>query len=378
VGFARYTGVLWGAIGDDHFIVPPIHLATRYAVSLSTTQALGLVLVAFLTWTNTRGLDWGKAIQNVFTTAKTGALVALIGVGLLLGWNATAVSANFGDLWTPRGYVEIVPGLTATTAFGLFVALCVAQTGSLFSSDAWNNITFTAGEVKNPRRNIPLSLALGTSIVTGLYLLANVAYLVTLPLGGIQRASADRVSTATLDAIFPGLGTVIMAIGIMVSTFGCNNGLILAGARAYYAMARDGVFFRRAGHLNAAKVPAWGLVLQGIWTGALILVRTYNPETGTYGNLYSNLLDYVISAALIFYILTILGIFRLRRTWPDAERPYKAFGYPVVPALYVLGAGTVLVVLFAYRTATTWPGLVIMFVGVPIYYVWHRRAPAKG
>jgi len=164
----------------------------------------------------------------------------------------------------------------------------------------------------------------------------------------------------------------------MVSTFGCNNGLILAGARAYYAMARDGVFFRRAGHLNAAKVPAWGLVLQGIWTGALILVRTYDPETATYGNLYSNLLDYVISAALIFYILTILGIFRLRRTWPDAERPYKAFGYPVVPALYVLGAGTVLVVLFAYRTATTWPGLVIMFVGVPIYYVWHRRAPAKG
>ena len=376
VGFARHTGVLWGAIGDDHFLIPPVHLGAGYAVSLSTTQALGLLMIAFLTWTNTRGLDWGKAIQNVFTTAKTGALIALIGVGLLLGWNATAVSGNFGDLWTPRGQVEVVPGLAATTAFGLFVAICVSQTGSLFSSDAWNNITFTAGEVKNPRRNIPLSLAFGTSIVIGLYLLANVAYLVTLPLDGIQQAPADRVATATLDAIFPGLGTVIMAVGIMISTFGCNNGLILAGARAYYAMARDGVFFKRAGHLNAAKVPAWGLVLQGIWAGALILVRTYNPETGTYGNLYSNLLDYVISAALIFYILTILGIFRLRRAWPDADRPYKAIGYPVVPALYVLGAGTVLLVLFAYRTATTWPGLVIMFIGVPIYLFWHRRASA--
>ena len=201
-------------------------------------------MIALLTWTNTRGLEYGKIIQNVFTTAKTGALVGLILVGLLLGWNQTAVADNFGNLWTPRGTVEIVPGLSAITAFGLFVAICVSQTGSLFSADAWNNITFTAGEVKDPRRNIPLSLALGTFIVIGLYLLANVAYLVTLPFDQIQHAPGDRVATATLNAIFPGLGVTIMAIGIMISTFGCTNGLILAGARAYYAMARDGLFFR--------------------------------------------------------------------------------------------------------------------------------------
>ncbi len=299
-------------------------------------------------------------MQNVFTTAKTGALAALVVVGLLLGWNHEAVAANFGNLWSPRGYVEIVPGLTATTAFGLFVAICVAQTGSLFSSDAWNNITFTAGEVKDPRRNIPLSLALGTGIVIGLYLLANVAYLVTMPLAAIQTAPSDRVGTATLDVIFPGLGATLMASAILISTFGCVNGLILAGARAYYAMARDGVFFAKAGTLNAAKVPAWGLWLQGAWAAFLVLPRTFNPATGTYGNLYGTLLDYVISAALIFYILTIAGIFRLRATRPDADRPYRAFGYPVVPALYIVGALAILLVLFVYRPETSWRGLGII------------------
>ena len=260
-------------------------------------------------------------------------------------------------MWTLRGGVEIVPGLTALSAFGLFVAICVSQTGSLFSADAWNNITFTAGEVRDPRRNIPLSLALGTGVVIGLYLLANLAYLVTLPFDAIQQAPADRVATATLNVIFPGAGTTIMAIGIMISTFGCNNGLILAGARAYYAMARDGLFFRAAGQLNDAKVPAWGLMLQGVWAAVLVLPRTYNPATGAYGNLYSNLLDYVISAALIFYILTIAGVFRLRRTRPDVERPYRAFGYPIVPAAYIVGASVILLMLFVYRTSTTWPGL---------------------
>jgi APA family basic amino acid/polyamine antiporter len=373
VGFAKYTGVLVPWISESRYLVPPIHLSTSYAVSLSTAQLLGVLMIALLTWTNTRGLEYGKIIQNIFTTAKTGALFALIVVGLVLGWNAKAIAANFGDFWSPRGYVDIVPGLTAASTFGLFVALCVVQTGSLFSSDAWNNITFTAGEVKDPRRNVPLSLALGTSIVIGLYLLANVAYLVTLPLAQIQNVPGDRVATATLEAIFPGLGVVLMAAGIMVSTFGCNNGLILAGARAYYAMARDAVFFKSAGRLNKAKVPAWGLVLQGIWAAALVLPRTYNPETRTYGNLYSDLLDYVISAALIFYILTIAGIFRLRVTRPDADRPYRAFGYPIIPLLYILGAGTLLVVLFTYRTSTTWPGLVIVLVGVPIYFLWRIR-----
>ena len=374
VGFARYFGALFPWIRDDNYLIPPVHLSTGYALSLSTTQLVGILMIALLTWTNTRGLQYGKIIQNVFTTAKAGALAGLIAVGLLLGWNSAAVSDNFRNLWQVRGATDIVPGLTALSAFGLFVAICVSQTGSLFSADAWNNITFTAGEVKEPRRNIPLSLAFGTFIVIGLYLLANVAYLVTLPFDQIQHAPGDRVATATLNVIFPGFGAIIMAVGIMVSTFGCTNGLILAGARAYYAMARDGLFFRAAGELNAAKVPAWGLLLQGIWAVFLVLPRTYDPVAKTYGNLYNNLLDYVISAALIFYILTIAGIFRLRATRPDVERPYRAFGYPVVPALYIGGAAAILIVLFAYRTATTWPGLIIVLLGVPVYFAWRPRS----
>ena len=373
VGFARYFGVLLPWIADDHYLIRPIHLSTGYAVSLSTTQLVGVLLIALLTWTNTRGLEYGRIIQNIFTTTKSGALVALILLGILVGWNRTAVSDNFGALWTVRSAAPIGPGLSAATAFGLFVAICVAQTGSLFSADAWNNITFTAGEVKEPRRNIPLSLAIGTIVVISLYLLANVAYLVTLPFEALQHAPGDRVATAALNVVFPGLGATIMAVAIMISTFGCNNGLILAGARAYYAMARDGLFFRSSGELNDAKVPAWGLVLQGIWAAALVLPRTYDVTTRTYGNLYSNLLDYVISAALIFYILTIAGVFRLRRTRADAERPYRAFGYPVVPALYIVGAATILLVLFIYKTSTTWPGLVIVLLGVPVYFAWRKR-----
>jgi APA family basic amino acid/polyamine antiporter len=372
VGFARYLGALWPSIADDHYLIAPIHLSARYALSLSTTQLVGVLLIAVLTWTNTRGLEYGRLIQNIFTTAKGGALAALILLGLFVGRNAAAVSDNFGGLWTIRGANDIAPGLSAVTAFGLFVAICVAQTGSLFSADAWNNITFTAGEVKEPRRNIPLSLALGTIVVISLYLLANVAYLMTLGFDAVQHAPADRVATATLNVIFPGAGTTIMAVAIMISTFGCNNGLILAGARAYYAMARDGLFFRSAGQLNDAKVPAWGLVLQGAWAAILVLPRVYDSATGTYSNLYSSLLDYVISAALIFYILTIAGVFRLRRTRPHLDRPYRAFGYPLVPALYILGAATILIVLFVYKTATTWPGLIIVLLGVPVYFVWRR------
>ena len=373
VGFARYFGVLLPWIADERYLIAPIHLSTGYALSLSTTQLVGILPIALLTWTNTRGLQYGRIIQNVFTTAKTGALLGLILVGLLLGWNQTAVADNFGNLWDARGAVDLVPGLSAVTALGLFVAVCVSQTGSLFSADAWNNITFTAGEVKDPRRNVPLSLALGTAVVIGLFLLANVAYLVTLPLDQIQHAPGDRVATATLNAIFPGLGATIMAICIMISTFGCNNGLILAGARAYYAMARDGLFFGASGELNDAKVPAWGLLFQGLWAALLVLLRTYDPATRAYGNLYNNLLDYVISAALIFYILTIAGIFRLRSTRPDAERPYRALGYPVVPALYIAGAAAILLVLFIYRPATTWPGLVIVLLGVPVYFAWKPK-----
>src|SRR2546421_4004306 len=369
-GFALYMGVLVPWVSESNYLIAPIRFG-GYAVSLSTAQFVGLALIAFLTFTNTRGLEVGKLIQNVFTTAKTGALIALIVLGIIVGLRSGAGTENFQHFWTLRGNLQDVgAGLTAATAFGLFVGICVAQTNSLFSADAWNNITFTAGEVVNPRRNVPLSLALGTFLVIGLYLLANVAYLATLPFSAIQNAPSDRVASETANVIFPGAGATIMAVAIMISTFGCNNGLILARARAFYAMARDGLFFRRGRQLNKYHAPAWGLIIQGIWAGALVLPRTVKTDaTGAvsgYGNLYGNLLDYVISAALIFYILTIIGIFLLRRKQPDVERPYRAFGYPIVPALYVIGATVILVVLFVYQTATTWPGLIIVLTGVPV------------
>ncbi|MGH9943401.1 MAG: APC family permease [Pyrinomonadaceae bacterium] len=378
IGFARYTGVLAPWVSETNYLIEPVRLG-GYALSLSTAQLVGVLMIVLLTFMNTRGLKLGKLIQNVFTVAKTGALIALILLGVFIGYNAVAVGGNFGDLWTVRqnaSLSEVGQGLTTATAFGLFVGICVAQTNSLFSADAWNNITFTAGEVKDPKRNIPLSLALGTGLVITLYLLANVAYLVTLPFEAIQNAPSDRVASETANVIFPGFGATVMAVAIIVSTFGCNNGLILAGSRAYWAMARDGLFFRRVGELNENHVPSWGLVIQCIWSALLVLPRTVRLDaagnvTG-YGNLYGNLLDYVISAALIFYILTIAGIFRLRQTRPHVERPYKAFGYPVVPALYIVGATVILVVLFVYQTATTWPGLLIVLTGIPVYFIWRR------
>ena len=381
VGFARYMGVLLPWVSESNYLIAPIRFGS-YAFSLSTAQFVGLTMIALLTFMNTRGLKLGKLVQNIFTTAKTGALVALILLGIIVGLKSGAGRGNFSDFWSIRGNLQDVgAGLTAVTAFGLFVGICVAQTNSLFSADAWNNITFTAGEVKDPRRNIPLSLALGTILVISLYLLANVAYLTALPFDAIQNAPSDRVASETANVIFPGAGATIMAIAIMISTFGCNNGLILAGARAYYAMARDGLFFRRVGELNEKHVPAWGLVIQGIWAAMLVLPRTVKKDAAGvvsgYGNLYGNLLDYVISAALIFYILTILGIFVLRRKQPDAERPYKAFGYPIVPILYVLGAGVILLVLFIYQTATTWPGLIIVLTGVPVYFLWRTLNAAR-
>lgn len=379
VGFGRYMGVLWPVISESNYIIAPIRIGSGYAVSLSTAQLIGVLMIALLTWMNTRGLKVGKLVQNIFTITKTGSLLALILLAFVIGWNATATGANFGDFWSIRGTLQDVGrGWTAAATFGLFIALCVAQTNSLFAADAWNNITFTAGEVKNPRRNIPLSLAFGTALVIALYLLANVAYLVTLPFETIQTVPSDRVASATADVIFRGYGAVIMAVAILISTFGCNNGLILAGARAYYAMARDGLFFKSSGRLNDERVPAWGLLIQGIWAALLVLPRTVtgvDPATGqptSYGNLYGDLLTYVISAALFFYILTIAGIFRLRQTRPNAERPYRAFGYPVIPAIYILSAAVILVVLFIYQTATTWPGLIIIASGIPVYFIWKR------
>jgi basic amino acid/polyamine antiporter, APA family len=382
VAFARFLGVLVGEVSPTAWIIPPIDLSDSYAISLSTQQLVAILLVILLTWINTRGIHLGKLIQNTFTSAKTLSLLLLIVLGVTLGRNAEAIAANFGDFWTPRDVVPIQPeigGVPATAAtagaFGLFIAFCVAQVGSLFSADAWNNITFTAGEVKNPRRNIPLSLAAGTMLVIALYVLANVAYLCMLPLQQIQTAADDRVGTAALQVLFGAAGATIMAVAIMISTFGCNNGLVLAGARVYYAMACDGLFFRRTGRLNARHVPAFGLIFQCIWASLLVLPRTRvigADGAVTYGNLYSNLLDYVVFSVLIFYILTIVGIFVLRRKRPDAERPYRAFGYPVVPILYVLAAATILVVLLLYRTSTTWPGLLIVLTGIPVYFAWRK------
>ncbi len=375
VGFARYLGILWPRISESSYIISPIHVSSGYAVSLSTAQLIGVLVIALLTWSNARGVNYGKLIQNTFTSAKLAALLGVIVVGIV-GWSA-AGKANFADPWRPQGYTPVAPGVSPTTIFGLIAAICVAQVGSLFAADAWNNITFTAGEVKNPRRNVPLSLALGAFIVIALYVCANLAYVAVLPLEKIQHAPSDRVAGAMLQAVFPSVGGQLMAIAIMVSAFGCINGMLMSGARAYFAMARDGLFFRRAAQLNSAHVPGASLVMQGLWAGFLVLVRTYNPSTGAFGNLFSNLLDYVVSAALLFYILTIAGVFRLRRLRPNAERPYRAWGYPVVPALYILSAAVILTILFVYRPATTFPGLIIVLIGVPVYFAFRRASNTK-
>jgi len=378
VAFSRFSGVLWPLISEDHYLISPIQLSTHYALSLSTAQLLAVGVIAFLTFSNTLGLRYGKLIQNVFTVAKTGALVGLIVLGILYGHNSAAIGANFGTAWHPRGVDLLGRGLDATTAFGVFVAICLSQTGSLFSADSWHNIAFAAPEVRNAERNVTLAMVTGATIVIALYLLANVAYLVTLPIEAIQHAPADRVGTATLQAIFPRAGASVMAAAIMISTFGTINALTLTGARVYYAMARQKLFLPFAGRLNTARVPASSLRLQGLWAALLVLPRTYAPATHSWGNLYSDLLEYVISAALIFYVLTVAGVFRLRILRPDAPRPYRTLGYPLVPALYILAASAILIVLFVYRPSTTWPGLLIVLLGIPIYQLtrWTWRIEA--
>jgi basic amino acid/polyamine antiporter, APA family len=396
VAFARFLGVLLPSISPTAWILRPVNLPAGYALSLSTQQMVAILLIMLLTYINTRGLKLGKIIQNIFTSTKILSLIALIVVGVLIGRHTGVLRANFSNWWNPRGVTPITPDLpflatvTAASGFGMIVAFGVAQVGSLFSSVAWESITFTAGEVKEPKRNVPLSLFWGTALVILLYLLVNVAYLCMLPLEQIQHAPDDRVATAAMNTVFGTAGTGIMAIAILVSTFGCNNGLILTGARVYYAMARDRLFFKATGRLNARHVPAAGLVLQCVWASLLVLPRTrlrdasgaplLDPTSHAeqYGNLYSNLLDYVVFATLMFYTLTIFGIFVLRRKWPEAERPYRAFGYPVLPALYLLGASVIMLVLLLYRTQTTWPGLVIVLAGVPVYFVWTHRAGESG
>jgi basic amino acid/polyamine antiporter, APA family len=387
VGFARYLGVIFPSISSTSWIIPPINFSSHFAVSLSVQQLVGVLMIVFLTFLNTRGVNLGKWIQNIFTSAKVLALLGLILLCLLVGRNASAIAENFTHLWAVRSPNTITPGVgflrgilpTVTAAsgwFGLILALGIAQVGSLFSADAWNNIGFTAAEVKNPKRDVALSMAFGTIIVISLYCLANLGYLCALPLSQIQNAPDDRVATAALSAIFGAKGALLMAVAIIVSTFGCNNGLILAGSRVAYAMAKDGLFFKATGKLNSRGVPGIALIYQGIWIVVLILLRTRKPD-GTYGNLYSNLLDYVVFAALLFYVLTIVGIFVLRHRRPNAERPYKAFGYPLVPLLYIVAATGIMVVLLLYATQTAGAGMVIVLLGLPVYWLWHRRRSAQ-
>ncbi len=373
IAFARFSGVIFPAISEQHYLVAPINLLPGYAVSLTTAQLLALVIILLLTLVNCYGVEWGKVISNIFTVAKLAGMLLLLLLGVVAFFRTPSVlHANFAQAWHPMN-VTAINAVDATTGLGLFVALCVSQTGALFSADSWHDITFVAGEVRNPKRNLPLSLALGTSMVIVLYLLCNLCYLAVVPLQQIQTAPGDRVATLVVNTVLPGIGKIAMGVLIMVSTFGTVNAMTLAGGRACYAMAQDGLFFRRAGVLNRAGVPAGALLLQCCWSLLLVLPRTYNRATHIYGNLYSNLLDYVISAALIFYILTVVGLFRLRRTQPDTPRPYRCWGYPWLPALYIVGATTILVVLFAFRTATTWPGLLIVLSGVPVYFLLVRR-----
>lgn len=381
VAFARFLGVLVPSVSPDNYIISPINITSGYAVSLSIQQLIAIVLIVLLTFINAKGLRFGKIIQNTFTSAKTLALIALIILGIFIGGASGTFSANWANLFTAQNPATITPDLSflppvsvQSGIFGFIVVMCIAQVGSLFSSDAWNNITFTAGEVKNPRKNIPISLALGTFLVISLYILANFAYLSTLPLSAIQNAPQDRVGTAALEVIFGGIGGTFMAIAIIISTFGCNNGLVLAGARVYYAMAKDKLFFKSTQKLNKYHVPAVALVLQCVWACLLVLPRTRSGKivggVEEYGNLYSMLLDYVVFAVLIFYILTIVGLFILRRKQPNAERPYRAFGYPVIPIIYIASALLISLVLLFYKPQTSIPGLAIVLTGVPVYFFW--------
>jgi len=391
VGFARYLGVLIPGISPTSWIVPPIALGSKLAISLSVQQLVGISMIAFLTFLNTLGVRLGKLIQNIFTSAKTLSLIGLILLCVFVGKSATAMSDNFSHLWAVRGASTIEPGVgflrgliptvtAASGAFGLFVAFGVAQVGSLFSADAWNNVGFTAAEVKNPKRDVALSMAFGTLIVLTLYFLANLAYLFALPLTQIQNAPDDRVATAALSAMFGPIGGVIMAVAIVISTFGCNNGLILAGARVSYAMAKDGLFFRATGALNKNGVPGTALVFQGVWIAVLILLRTRVVDVSgavSYGNLYNDLLNYVVFSVLLFYVLTIAGIVVFRKKRPDAERPYRAFGYPLIPLAYITVAVAILLVLLLYETQTAGRGLLIVLLGVPVYLIWSRKRAAR-
>ena len=371
IAFAKYTAELIPFFDEQHI------LFSLGSFHFNATQFLALLLISFLTILNLQGIKSAKLVQTTFTLAKLLSLVGLIVLGIYFGLNSEAFKINLSNFWTTFAIKRNDDGtITKELLSGvvLWGAIGAAMIGSLFSSDSWNNITYTAGEVKNPQKNIPLSLFFGTLTVTILYILANVAYIMLLPMygspeaataigRGISFASQDRVGTAAASIIFGGSAVTIMALLIMVSTFGCNNGLILSGARLYYAMAKDGVFFKRAAKLNKKDVPGFALILQAIWSSVLCL-------SGSYGQL----LDYCTFSSLLFYIITIIGLFVLRKKRPEWERPYKAFGYPVLPALYIIIATAICIDLLIYKPGTCGWGLAIVLLGLPVYFITKRKA----
>lgn len=383
VAFANFMGVLTDQVSAERYLIAP-HAYRGYAFSLSSQQLVAVVMILFLTITNTRGLRTGKHIQNIFTFTKTAALLGLIIVGLFLGLNhgSAAYASSWWRPWANGWHPQSSKlGFDAAGGGVLMLALVMflgqAMVGPLFAQSAWNNVTFTGGEVRDPGRNLPRALLFGCGLVVVLYLLANLAYVVTLPLSGIQNAPQNRVATAMMQAILGPTGTTLMAVAIMISTFGANNGLILAGARVYYAMAQDNLFFKRVGTLNTRHVPAVALVAQGVWAAFLTLPRTVttDPRTGavSYGNVYTQLLEYIVSADLIFYALMVGAVIVMRRKAPQVDRPYRTLGYPVVPLIYISLAALLVIDLAYLVPRTSGIGYALVLTGVPVCLLWRRR-----
>ena len=379
IAFAKFLGVFVTGVSPDNYLVTPIRLG-GYAISLSTEQLVAIALIAFLTWTNTRGLEVGKIVQNTFTFAKTAALAAVVVIGLSLGWNSNsaALSSAWWDSWANGWNPQVAqPGLTITGGLALALLFGKSMVGPLFAQTAWTNVTFIGSEVRDPGKNLVRALLGGCGVVVLFYLLANVAYLAVLPFSEIKHAPQNRVAVAMMSALFGQPGAICMAGAIMISTFGCDNGLILAGARVYYAMARDGLFFQKIGTTNRYHVPAAALVAQGIWTALLVLPRTVTLNTATnqmsYGNVYNQLLEYIVSADLLFYLLMVVALIVLRYRRPDAERPYRTWGYPLVPIVSILLSALLTIDLAWLAPATSGIGIVIVLTGVPAYFLWRLR-----
>ncbi len=379
IAFAKFLGVFVPAIASDHYFIAPLRFFGGYAVSLSTEQFMAVLLIFFLTWTNTRGLAVGKIVQNTFTFAKTAALTGLIVLGLSLGWsaNSAARSSDWWNSWANGWNAQTAqPGFAVAGGLALMLLLGKAMVGPIFAQTAWTNVTFVGSEVRDPARNLVRALLWGCGTVVILYVLANLAYVAVLPFSEIEHAPQNRVAVAAMNAVFGYPGALCMAAAIMISTFGCNNGLILAGARVYYAMARDNLFFKKIATTNTYHVPAAALVAQGIWTAFLTLPRTVTTNAAThevtYGNVYTQLLEYIVSADLVFYLLMVTALIILRRKARAAERPYRTWGYPVVPIVSILLAALLIVDLAWLAPTTSGIGILIVLTGVPVYFFWRR------